>query len=257
MSGTGRSRTTAEQLPGSAPRRSPPIPCGRFSAGRAGRGRVSPVRPAGRGRRGRGRRWSRRPHGGRRSSRGPGRGRRRCSARGSAPAAEGEGLCGTVAGWGRGALCGTVVRDRAAQAVSVCRLPAAVSRGRARSGPVRRTRARRPWNRPAQGRPVRGAGPDRGAHRPRCRGPLGTRLVGLPDPGVHHGRAPGRVPPHPGHRAAPLTRPEPSADGRPCSRNPAARAAVVADACLTRPSDRSSTGHSGGNRVDHFSGQCE
>ncbi|MFG2803464.1 thiamine pyrophosphate-dependent enzyme [Streptomyces pseudovenezuelae] len=55
--------------------------------------------------------------------------------------------------------------------------------------------------------PVRRPRPDRGPHGPRHRGPLGPRPVALPDPGVHHRRAPGRVPPHAGHRATPLKRP--------------------------------------------------
>lgn len=37
----------------------------------------------------------------------------------------------------------------------------------------------------------------------------------------------GRVPPHPGHRATPLTRPAPGAHDRPCSRDAAARAVAA------------------------------
>ncbi|MFF7565970.1 thiamine pyrophosphate-dependent enzyme [Streptomyces pseudovenezuelae] len=61
--------------------------------------------------------------------------------------------------------------------------------------------------------PVRRPRPDRGPRGPRRRGPVGPRLVVLPDPGVHHRRAPGRVPPHAGHRATPLKRPAPGGPG--------------------------------------------
>ncbi|WP_234438788.1 thiamine pyrophosphate-dependent enzyme [Streptomyces pseudovenezuelae] len=71
----------------------------------------------------------------------------------------------------------------------------------------------RPWSRPCARRSSPAPRPDRGPRGPRRRGPVAPRLVRLPDPGVHHRRAPGRVPPHPGHRATPLKRPAPGGPG--------------------------------------------